>query len=87
MIVYLGSIYHVRKEAPTASLSALHPLEWFNDTAEKLRAPRDPRGIRASDSSHNAADNVIVYFRPVVGQLPCPKKNILRQGTFEQSVA
>lgn len=48
--VYLGSIHQVRKEAPTRiPFGPPPPLEEFDDTADKLHAPRGPRGIRASD--------------------------------------
>lgn len=48
--VYLGSIHQVRKEAPTRiPFGPPPPLEEFDDTADKLRTPRGPRGIRASD--------------------------------------
>jgi hypothetical protein len=48
--LYLGSIHQVRKEAPTRiPFGPPPPLEEFDDTADKLRTPRGPRGIRASD--------------------------------------
>jgi DNA polymerase-4 len=48
--VYLGSIHQVRQEAPTRiPFGPPPPLEEFDDTADKLRSPRGPRGIRASD--------------------------------------
>jgi DNA polymerase-4 len=48
--VYLGSIHQVRKEAPTRIPFGPPPLrEEFDDTADKLRTPRGPRGIRATD--------------------------------------
>jgi DNA polymerase IV len=48
--VYLGSIHQVRKEAPTRiPFGPPPPLEEFDDTADKLRTPRGPRGIRTSD--------------------------------------
>lgn len=48
--VYLGSIHQVRKEAPTRiPFGPPPPLEEFDDTADKLRTPRGPRGVRAAD--------------------------------------
>ena len=48
--IYLGSIHQVRQEAPTRiPFGPPPPLEEFDDTADKLRSPRGPRGIRASD--------------------------------------
>jgi hypothetical protein len=49
--VYLGSIHQVRKEAPTRiPFGPPPPLEEFDDTSDKLRTPRGPRGIRASET-------------------------------------
>ena len=46
--VYLGSIHQVCKEAPTRiPFGPPQPLEEFDDTADKLRTPRGPHGIRA----------------------------------------
>ncbi|WP_263356678.1 Y-family DNA polymerase [Acidicapsa ligni] len=54
--IYLGSIHEVRKEAPTRiPFGPPPPLEEFDDTADKLRTPRGPRGIRASDLGETPA--------------------------------